>query len=271
MQPKIMQDTVEWHQWRASGVGASEIAAVMGLCPYSTRHSVWSVKTGRSKGFAGNSFTEHGKALESAARARYELQTMLDLEPACATHPVYKMCLASLDGWNEELKRILEIKCPTSTKLLIEAQSGIVPVHYLSQVQYQLGVAGGDELDFFVYHSESQTDALVSVKPDIALQGLLFAAAEDFWNNYVLTDVEPALTDRDVKVVTGDPRLLKLSEALKNSKTLTKPIVDQLKADFIGLGGHTKVRCGNVLVSAVNRAGKFSYHKLTVGTAEGEL
>lgn len=265
----IIQDTESWHQWRKSGVGASEIAAIMGLCPYNTRHGVWTVKTGRSQGFAGNSFTEHGKALESAARARYELQTMIDMPPACATHPKFRMCLASLDGWNTELKRILEIKCPTSRKLLDTALDGKVADNYLPQVQYQMGVVGADELDFFVYHSESQTDALVSVKPDIAYQGKLFAAAEDFWNNYVTTDIEPPLSDRDIKSYGHFPQLEKLAERLRDHKSFSKIVLDQLKADFVDIGGHTKVRCGGVLVSVVNRAGKFSYHKLTVGNENG--
>ena len=259
----LVQDTDAWHQWRKSGIGASEIAAVMGVCPYSTRHAVWMVKTGRSKGFAGNSFTEHGKALEAAARARYEIQTMRDMVPSCATHPTFTMCLASLDGWNAEEKRILEIKCPKTRTVIDAALAGKVAEHYIPQCQFQLGVAGGDELDFFVYHEEAKQDAIVIVKPDLELQAKMFIAAEDFWKNYVLTDIEPPLTEKDVKV-SQDPQLVRLSEVLSDTSSLSKIVLDQLKADFIAIGGHTKVRCGRVLVSVVNRAGKFSYHKLTV-------
>ena len=265
---EIIQDTLEWHQWRLSGIGASDVAAVMGICPYNTRHGVWLVKTGRSKGFAGNSFTEHGKVMENAARARYEIQTMIDMVPSCATHPVYKHCLASLDGWNEELKKILEIKCPKTRTVIDAALAGQVAEHYIPQVQFQLGVAGGDDLDFFVFHEESKQDALVNVKPDLELQGKMFAAVEDFWTQYVLTDIEPPLTNRDVKICQ-DPRLMRLADRLADSKSLSKPVIDQLKADFIAIGGHSKVRCGRVLVSEVNRAGKFSYHKLTVGNENG--
>ncbi len=260
----IVQDTEEWHKWRLSGVGASDVAAVMGICPYNTRHSVWMVKTGRSKGFAGNSFTEHGKALEATARARYEIYCMDDLIPSCATHPTFTHCLASLDGWNEELKKVLEIKCPKTRTVLDAALAGKVADHYIPQVQFQMGVTGADSLDFFVFHDESKTDALVTVKPDIELQGKLFAGVEDFWAQYVITDIEPPLTDRDVKV-SEDPRLVRLADRLANCSDLSKVVIDQLKADFIDIGGHTKVRCGRVLVSVVNRAGKFSYHKLTVG------
>lgn len=259
----MQQDTEEWRAWRKSGIGASEVAALLGICPYNTAYGVWLVKTGRSKGFAGNSFTEHGKALESTARARYELANMIDMEPRCATHPVYAHCLASLDGWNEELKKILEIKCPKGRQVIDAALAGRVAEHYVPQVQFQMAVTGAEELDFYVYHSDSQADATVTVKPDVAYQGNLIMRVEDFWKAYVERDIAPPLTDRDVLVLDENPQLVKLANALTRDD-LTDMIRDQLKSDFIAIGGHPKVKCGRVQVSTVNRQGKFSYHKLTV-------
>lgn len=261
----MVQGSQEWLDWRMSGIGASEIAALMGVCPYNTPHSVWLVKTKRVKGFEGNSFTEHGKDTEAAARARYELQTMEDMPPACATHPTFKMCLASFDGWNKEQKKLLEIKCPVGESVITDALAGIVSAHYLPQCQYQMGVAGADNLDFFVFHEATKRDALVEVKADIAYQGKLFATAEHFWNTYVLTDTPPPLTDRDVKIVEDNDDLLKLSEIILNQKDSgAKKALDLLKHQFIEIGGHNKVKCGRVQVSTVNRQGKFSYYKLTV-------
>lgn len=260
----MIQDTVEWHEWRKSIIGASEIAAIMGVCLYSTAHDVFMVKTGRSKGFEGNSFTEHGKELEATARARYELINMEDMPPACATHPEFKVCGASLDGWNQELKRVLEIKCPKGRSVIDAALAGKVADHYMPQVQYQLAVTGADELDFFVYHDETKTHALVKVLPDVVYQGKLVAAAIDFWNKYILTDTAPPLTDRDVKIV-DDPKISSICEKIKSEKdTLPKKNLDAMKAEAVRLAGHPKMKCGNVQISTVLRAGKFSYHKLTV-------
>lgn len=255
------QDSPEWHEWRLGGIGASEIAAIIGTCPYNTAHGVWLVKTKRSKGFEGNSFTEHGKELEAAARARYELICMEDMPAACATHPKFTICRASLDGWNQELKRVLEIKCPKGRSVIDAALAGKVAEHYWPQVQYQMAVTGADELDFFVYHEETKTHALVKVKSDVEYQGKLIAAAIEFWEKYVLTDTPPPLTDRDVKVVES-PDVVELCEKIKTTGKGER--LKQLLAKAIDLAGHPKMRCGNVQVSTVLRQGKFSYHKLTI-------
>lgn len=262
----MIQDSPEWHAWRLSGIGASEIPSILGLCPYGgTPHKVWRVKTKRDKGFQGNSFTEHGKETEAKARARYELLNLEDMPPACATHPKYPFLLASLDGWNQETKRVLEIKCPKGSSTLDAALGGNVINHYVPQVQQQLLVTGADELDFFVFHDESKRDALVTVTPDLEMQARIIIAAEEFWK-FVLTDTPPPLTDEDIKIIEDNDLLLKLSEKIIAQKdSATKVAIDGMKREFISIGGHPKVKCGRVLVSTVNRSGKFSYHKLTVG------
>lgn len=275
----LIQDSPEWHLWRKEGVGASEIPSIYPFTPdgskiepYDTPHGVWLVKSGRSKGFAGNSFTEHGKELEAAARARYELVNMTDMPPACATHPKFPICRASLDGWNQEIKTILEIKCPKGRSVIDAALAGKVAEHYLPQVQYQLAVTGAEFLEFYVYHSETETDALVKVVPDLKYQGKLINAAVEFWEHYVLTDTPPPLTDRDVKVIDNNSDLLKLSEIIISQKdSVKKAALDLLKMQFVKMGGHSKVKCGRVQVSTVNRHGAFSYHKLTVSDdSQGE-
>lgn len=262
----MLQDSPEWHEWRLSGVGASDVAAVMGLCPYGgTPFKVWQVKTKRKKGFEGNSFTEHGKETEGKARARYELKNLEDMPPACATHPAYSYLIASLDGWNQELKKALEIKCPKGLETLNAALAGKVVDHYVPQVQSQLLVTGADELDFFVYHTDTGQDALVTVKPDLAFQAKIILEVGDFWNNYVLTDTPPPLTDKDVKECDGIPEIESLCRLIaENAKSTAKAKLDAMKADAVNLGGHPKISCGRVQISTVLRNGKFSYHKLTI-------
>lgn len=53
------------------GIGASEIAAVVGLNPHSSPWDVWLAKTGQAPEFEGNTFTEWGNRLEPAIRQAY--------------------------------------------------------------------------------------------------------------------------------------------------------------------------------------------------------
>lgn len=259
----MIQGSQEWIAWRMSGIGASEAAAVLGICPYVTPYGLWKVKTNRSNHFEGNSFTQHGHETEAKARARYELISMNNMEPACSTHPKYSICRASLDGLSEDGKLVLEIKCPKGNSTFDVAKAGKIPDHYWAQVQYQLAVTGADLLHFFVYHEESGDDALVEVKPDVAYQGMLIAKVLEFWK-FVETDTAPPLTDRDVKVV-DHPEIARICECIKDGKDiLIKSQLDELKAKAVSLAGHPKMKCGNVQISTVLRKGIFSYHKLTI-------
>lgn len=266
----IIQDTEEWSEFRLKGVGASEVAAVNGICPYQTPYDIWLIKTKRKKGFAGNSATDHGKETESKARARYELKTMEEMAPACAVHPKYEMCRASLDGIRSDGELILEIKCPQRMGKTIEAVlAGEVPAHYMAQVQYQLAVTGAKKAHFFVYREETleepAIDVLIEVEPDIKFQGEIIAKVLDFWEKYVLADAPPPLTERDVKVIADDEQIDGLCKILLTVKDrVSKKDFDQMKADIVSLSGHPKMRCGDVQLSTVNRNGKFSFHKLTI-------
>lgn len=263
---EIIQDSELWHAFRADGVGASEISALTGSDIYkNTPYSTWLVKTKRVKGFAGNSFTTKGKELEAKARARYELINMDDMPPACAIHPRFEICRASLDGISADGKKLLEIKCPTGRSTIDAALKGSVPMHYWEQCQYQMAVTGAETNDFFVYHEESGQDALVSVEADPSCQGRLIAAALDFWSINVLSDIPPLLTEDDVLLIENNDELLKLSEIIIKEKDMaSKVALELMKHNFLLLAGHNKAKCGRVQVSAVNRNGKFSFYKLTI-------
>jgi putative phage-type endonuclease len=266
----MQQNTSAWLEWRRHGVGASEAAAILGVCPYNTPLDIWKDKVGKGVVFEGSSATQRGQDLEGKARAKYELLTMEDVPPAIAVHPKYDMLRASLDGFRADGKLILEIKCPGEASHAA-AMTGIVPEHYGIQMQHQMAVTGADMGHYFSYSYKDHTHALVEVLPDLELQGRIVAAVLEFWE-LVKSNTPPPLTDRDFKDVAGDARLEALVNRIRTEhKDLKKPDIDRLKAEAVALGGHNKIVCGDVKISAVNRMGKFSYHKLTIATAKGEV
>jgi putative phage-type endonuclease len=266
----IVQGSVAWHEFRKCGVGASEVAAILQICPYSTPHDVWLSKTGRSKFVESGFAMSRGTELESKIRARFELISLDNFTPQVGIHPTYQMVRASFDGVSDDGKSLLEIKC-TSEETFKSVKSGKVPEHYYAQVQAQLVVSGADKCFFFVFNEKLQDHALVEVLPDLELQGRIVAAVLEFWE-LVKSKTPPPLTDRDFKDVAGDARLEALVNRIRTEhKDLKKPDIDRLKAEAVALGGHNKIVCGDVKISAVNRMGKFSYHKLTIASAKGEV
>jgi putative phage-type endonuclease len=256
----LEQNTPEWIEFRRQGIGGSDIAAILGVCKYKTPYQLYCEKLNIGPQFKGNWATVRGSEQESTVRAKYEFYNLEDMRPACAIHPKYEIARSSLDGISENNKLILEIKCPGEDTHKI-AQEKRVPEHYFPQTQWNLMVTGADLCHYFSYSFKDQTTALVSVVPDIDFQGMMLAKAIDFWNNHVIAKVAPQLTEKDILIV-DDVEVKLLCEKLKAETEESK--AKALKAEIIKLGGHTKVRCGNVLVSkSVTKTGKDSY-RLTI-------
>jgi len=254
------QGSLEWLEWRRKGIGASDMAAILGVSPYSTPYQIWCEKTGRSTGFVGNFATQRGTELEAKARARYELISLEDMPPALAMHPKYEILRVSLDGRSADGHRILEIKCP-GIQSHATAVAGQVPDHYIPQVQFQLAVTGADACDYFSFYNDNH--ALVEVRPDVEYQGMLVVKALDFWD-LVKASTPPPLTDRDDKVIDTGEVFEICRELAEKKDVLKKTDLEKMKERVVLLGGHSRVRCGRVLVTRSRLAsGKDSY-RLTV-------
>lgn len=265
----MQQGSEQWLEWRRNGIGASEVAAILGVCKYSTPYQVWREKTGRGRSFAGNFATQKGTELEGAARARYELFNMEDMPPAIAVHPKYEICRASLDGIRADGKLILEIKCP-GRESHETACANLVPDHYIPQCQFQLAVTGADELHYFSYYDKDQTSALVVVKPDLDYQAMLVAKALNFWKEHIVSDIAPSLTEMDVKIV-DDPEVVSICAKLIDQRDLlSKEKLDEMKRQVIQLGGHSKVRCGRVLVTCYKAAEGKPVLRMTITKEEAQ-
>ena len=110
---------------------------------------------------------QRGHDLEPIARDLFIEQSGITFEPIVAESDEFPWMGASLDGWNEDNKAILEIKCP-SDRSHNDALLGIVAEYYVDQCQHALGVTGGDICYYVSYHPEhSNKLAVVEIKPDV--------------------------------------------------------------------------------------------------------
>lgn len=261
----VKPNSPEWALWRSNGIGASNAAAVLGKCKFKTAYELFLELTNRKPGFEGNAATERGKELEPAARASYEIdQGFVEAPELCLMHPKYDFITASLDGYRAEDRIVLEIKCPSeaSHKMALE---GEVPEYYWIQMQHQLMVSEAELGHYWSFRDGS--GVLVEVNPELEFQADLLKAELAFWE-LVQSDIAPPLTDRDTKLIIDNTEMISIAEKLKALKAdkskKAKELSDSLKAQFIEIGGHNKVRCGDVLVSkSLTKAGKDSF-RLTV-------
>lgn len=261
------QRSLNWHEWRKLGLGASDAPIVMGVSPWKTPHQLWEEKTGRVTREQGNWATNRGNEMEPRARARLELELGIEFPPTLAEHSKFPEMRASLDGWNEEQKIVLEIKCPGKEDHELAA-SNKIPEKYYPQIQHQLFVTGGSKAYYYSYSEDDQKVGyghLVEVLPDKEYIVDLLTKMLKFWK-HVKDDTEPDLSDRDYKPIR-DAALaedLKAWHETKTNLTVLEKRLDVLAAKVLehpSVKGN-RVRCGNFKISVTTRKGNIQYNKI---------
>lgn len=198
----------KWLDYRQASIGASEIAAAVGLSPFKTPLELWKEKTGRIKPkdissnpnvMFGNKAEEHLRGLYIAEHPEFSLEY----------HP-YRIYIsedlpfltATLDGEliniNTGKRGVLEIKtADCSKKAKIQEWKDAVPQYYYCQIIQQQLVTG---FEFSVLFAKlkylSGDSTLRSYEFDRAdlIEDInwLREKAEEFWH-YVANDKMPPL------------------------------------------------------------------------------
>lgn len=200
----LKQNSRDWYEWRKQGIGASEAPAVMGVSPWSTPFQLWAKKTGKWEEPPPNEFAaaamRRGNELEPVVRDMFNARGVA-YNPLSASHDTHLFIRASLDGWNEETKTFIEIKCPNK-KDHSGAVAGKVPEKYFPQLQQQFLVTGAQKAFYVSWDGRSAELAMVPVFPDQVYQEKLLGALKAFWG-YMSLDVPPPSSPEDLEVVAS--------------------------------------------------------------------
>lgn len=191
-----------WHAARATGIGGSDVAAILGMDPHRGPLHVWLEKTGQAP-------QRHDPRLERAARRGHALEgltseffaeesglTVLD-SPGTLQHVDHAHWIANPDRLvvasdmqaRDELG-VLECKTRTWRSARIEGwhsdqapdRPAIQAHWYLTVTGYRFGYLAGlidDELEWF------------RLERDDELCQMLADAVDRFWHDHVLTGVQP--------------------------------------------------------------------------------
>ena len=139
----------EWLKYRESGIGSSEVGTILGLNPWETPYQLWRRKKGLDAPIQENFSMKAGHFLEDAVSMFYADKTGKQIIKSSAgdwlivcneknhlrVSPDRTFWIPGMPR-NDRNKGILECK---TTQLDIDENS--LPMHWFSQLQYQLGVA----------------------------------------------------------------------------------------------------------------------------------
>ena len=204
----------EWKAGRKDYLGASEVAAIMGVNPYMTAYDVWLSKTGRTSPPTedDNLRLFMGREMEEPIAKWYSLQEHREVydDKRIWVHPRLPFLRCNLDripkpneldiAEGNTIGRIAECK---SVGLLAKNRwiRGF-PEQYFVQVEVQLMCSPYPAADLAVVVGGNMDYLVFPILPDKAIHDLIESEVTTFWK-YVEENIEPPLKAVDLSKVAS--------------------------------------------------------------------
>lgn len=201
----------DWLTARQTGIGGSDISAIMGVNPYATAYDIYRSKT-EPVDEASSEFAYWGTTLEPVVATEFAKRNDLKIQNVnfMMRHPVHTFAVANIDravinpeiSGNVRFKdgelttdTILEIKTASEyvAKDWGDEESDQVPDQYQCQAQWYMGVTGAKVCYMAVLIGGNKYRQYRIERSD-ELIDVLFEEAERFWAEHVLAGVPPEPT-----------------------------------------------------------------------------
>lgn len=210
---------------RKTGIGGSDIAAIMGISPWNTAYGIYLDKIGESKPL-DKPHLQLGHKAQGPILRLYEKQTesVVEKEEIKIIHPHYPFLYGHIDGVTNEGKTFIEVK---TTSLGIEEWDYTIPPYYRTQVGFYAALGNPDYVDMAVayWFNEKQLDNIkyfttLTYWRDLAFEQGIIDLAVEFWQEHVLKRRPPELrTLDDIKkryAISLDDSSITADENIKN-------------------------------------------------------
>lgn len=184
----------EWLQVRKRGIGSSDAASAVGLCPYKSQLELWMEKTGRTVRSEEPSQDDPmywGTLLEPFVAAAYAERTERKVRRVNAVlqHPTYSFMLANIDREVVGAVDVQILECKTAGEFGSRLWRDGVPEHVQLQVQHQLAVTGKQTADVAVLLCGQKLEIHRIPRDEEVISRLIVLEAR-FWD-YVTEDTPP--------------------------------------------------------------------------------
>ncbi|RBO54681.1 recombinase [Rhodovulum sp. BSW8] len=204
-----VQTRTAWLAERRTGIGGSDIAAIVGLSRWATPYDVWLDKTGQAEDSEETEFQYWGTVLEDVVAKEYAKRTGQKVQRVNQRliHPELPIAAANIDRavvnpairgnvrWIDgrlTTDRLLE--CKTADRFAAadwgDPGSDEVPEYYLIQTQWYMGITGAAVADLAVLIGGNDYRVYTIGRDDTLIADLL-EAANDFWRDHVETRAAP--------------------------------------------------------------------------------
>ncbi len=259
----MKQGTSDWHDLRSISVGASDAPIIMQSVPSSwgTPLELWERKLGIREPKVINPAMQRGIDHEKDALELVESLLCVKLRDKVLISPERPWQIASLDGWNEEKRIAVEIKC-LGKKGWDEAGADIIPRYYQWQMQHQMCVAGVDQVVYAVYY-DGDVRAIVLPRNQEEINQLI--EAEENFYECMRSGNPPSLTAKDRIDIRNDADFYMIEQELctiLNQIDILECRADILKKEIKNICNGQNVRGNFLMCTHTNPKGKIQYDKI---------
>jgi len=263
-----LQQNKAFHDLRRTGIGGSDVAAVLKISPWTTPYQLWLQKTGRKdpEDISNKPYVQRGIVGEKTCRLLLEREYLKSFTPKFWTgKEAWHRC--SDDGYNEDLNMILEIKCMNEKSHLECVEKNIAPKYYDCQVQWNLFVSGASKCLFVSFRPEDEALHKIEILPDPEVQAALAKAVDYFWTEYVAKDKAPPFEAGDSVEDKSDEfkhmcQLLAETTAERDALDATIDAIKKDMAKRVEQSGAPRIVGFGYSVSRETRKGSVDYSKI---------
>lgn len=235
-------DDADWLDHRKSGIGASEMSAVLGVSRWATPLDVYLDKTGAEPREVGEA-AYWGHRLESIVLDELAKRAEIDVTPdgRLLRSAAHEWALATLDGHTWDGRQIIPVEAKTAGQYFEDEWADGAPEGYRVQVHQQMLVTGAPYAYLAVLLGGNRF-MWSRIERDEALIALVIAKGHDMWRRVRELDPPPATApgdklatlrqfpEDDGEVVELGADFADLVEQLDEAKRAVKEAQDREKA-----------------------------------------
>lgn len=193
-------DREAWLAWRRGGIGASDVAAILGISPFASPWSVWADKCGLLPPEPEDDYMAAGRWLEAAIGPWFAHETGLIVagEQSWCSHPDHPWARATPDGFVHDGPAASITSALGSLEIKVTGPGrryDVIPEHYQAQGQWQMFVTSMPKTWFAVLHGRRLE--VYELERDEADIDLMAKRAWRFWSDHVVAGAAPDTDGHD--------------------------------------------------------------------------
>lgn len=185
----------EFLRARQTGIGGSDVAAILGLSPFRTPLQVYLEKLGQLPSEPDNSRTKAGRVMEQVIAAMYAERQGVKLRRCNRTlrHPKYDWLIAHIDRDIVGQAKAVEIKNVSPRLAYLWGKDGAEDAaaeYYVTQPHAYMLVMDYPKFDVAAYFGGDDLRVYPMAR-DREMDDIIIGASHDFWHKHVLAGVPP--------------------------------------------------------------------------------